>query len=375
MTDLFTPYDLQQLHLANRAVMAPMTRSRAPDGLATPLMAEYYSQRAGAGLIVTEGTSISVEGTGFLFVPGLYTPEQVESWRPVTSAVHSAGGKIFAQLWHVGRGSHVSLQEGGQAPVSSTDKAADGSVAFAWTEKGKPGFVPASAPRRLETAEVERLTGDFVTAAANAIGAGFDGVEFHGANGYIFEQFINPAVNDRDDRFGSATIESRLRFILETAEAVSSRIGAGRLGIRISPFSTLGGMPRYDDTHETYLELGKRLGDIGIAYIHVIDQSAHRLRPSPEPLTDKLVALMKAWRPSLAKTAIVLAGNQSLESANQLIGDGIIDLAAFGAPYISNPDLVARMRHGVALADSDPTTYYGGDSRGYTDYPVATDAA
>jgi 2,4-dienoyl-CoA reductase-like NADH-dependent reductase (Old Yellow Enzyme family) len=209
MTELFSPFDLAGTLLANRIVMAPMTRSRAPDDIATETIARYYAQRATAGLIVSEGTPISREGQGYLFNPGIFTPEQIAGWRLTTQAVHAAGGRIFAQLWHVGRVSHTSIQADGLSPVSASSKIARGATAFGYDEEGQSGFVPTSAPRQLATQEVVRILGDFADAAAHAVEAGFDGVEIHGANGYLLEQFLNPTVNDRSDLYSADTMENR----------------------------------------------------------------------------------------------------------------------------------------------------------------------
>jgi 2,4-dienoyl-CoA reductase-like NADH-dependent reductase (Old Yellow Enzyme family) len=234
MKKLFQPYDLAGLQLANRVVMAPMTRSRTPDLIPDDQTALYYAQRASAGLIVSEGIPVSQEGTGFLFNPSLYTDAQATGWRKVTAAVHARGGKIFAQLWHVGRLSHVSLQEAGAAPVGPVNRPAETSSAYAWTEPGVPGMVPASIPRALRADDIPRVIQDFVRAARRAMAAGFDGIELHGANGYLFEQFINGELNVRDDAYGG-TIDNRLRLLLETVDALIAEVGANRLGVRVSP--------------------------------------------------------------------------------------------------------------------------------------------
>jgi 2,4-dienoyl-CoA reductase-like NADH-dependent reductase (Old Yellow Enzyme family) len=234
MSQLFQPFDLAGLTLQNRIVMAPMTRARAIDTIPDDMTVLYYRQRAGAGLIISEGAPVSTEGCGYLFNPGLYTPEQAAGWRRVTDAVHAAGGRIFAQLWHVGRVSHVSLQDDGKAPVSSSAQTSEKAWAYARDDNGQPGLVPASPPRALETQELARITQDFVKAARLAIEAGFDGVELHGANGYLFEQFVNGALNRRTDRYGGS-IENRLRFMLETLDAIAAEVGIRRVGVRISP--------------------------------------------------------------------------------------------------------------------------------------------
>jgi 2,4-dienoyl-CoA reductase-like NADH-dependent reductase (Old Yellow Enzyme family) len=367
---LFNDFKLGDLVLKNRFVMGPMTRSRAFQDIATEQTALYYTQRATAGLIVTEGTPISREGQGYLFNPGIYTPEQIAGWKLATDSVHSVGGKIFAQLWHVGRVSHTSLQIDGAAPVSATGKAANGATAYAYTENGEPGFMPTSTPRPLATDEVRRVVEDFAQAAANAIEAGFDGVELHGANGYLLEQFINPMVNDRTDHYGSQNLENRLRFVFEVVDAVCERIGADRVGIRISPYGQLMDMPLYPEIDETYMALCAGLGERNIAYVHVMDQT-HFFLAAENSIAreDALKALLRSCRKSLNTTALILAGNMTLERARELVEADLIDLPAFGQPFISNPDLVARLQNGWPLTPPDRDTYYQGEAEGYIDYP------
>lgn len=367
---LLQSYNFGGLRLRNRVVMAPLTRSRAPDDIADEMTAIYYAQRATAGLIISEGTPISREGQGYLFNPGIYTPAQIAGWRKSTDAVHQAGGWIFAQLWHVGRVSHTSIQPNGAAPVSASSKVANGALAFGYDETGTPAFVPTSVPRQLSTAEVAGLTGDFVAAAANAIEAGFDGVELHGAGGYIFEQFLNPAVNDRSDKYSAAPMENRLRFLLETVDAVAARLGAHRVGIRFSPFGNLFDMPAYSDAEQTYLELGRELAERKIAYIHLMDQSGFKLGDSVLPANTHFPRLLEKLRNAFHTGAIIVAGGLTQERASKLISDGTIDLAAFGEPFIANPDLVARFENGWPLAPADRATFYGGGAAGYIDYPA-----
>ncbi|MBS7600678.1 MULTISPECIES: alkene reductase [Pseudomonas] len=369
MNDLFAPYDLGSLQLSNRFVMAPMTRSRAPEDIATEQIALHYTQRGTAGLIVSEGTPISREGQGYLFNPGIFTEQQVQGWKLVTDSVHSVGGKIFAQLWHVGRVSHTSIQRDGQAPVSATSKVAQGAIAFGYTDSGEPGFVPTSTPRPLNTEEVGRVVEDFAQAAANAVAAGFDGVEIHGANGYLIEQFLNPLVNDRSDRYAADTLENRLRFVFEVVDAVVRRIGADKVGIRISPYGQLFDMPIYAQIDETYSALCAGMGQRGIAYVHVMDQTHFFLASegavAQEQALRELLAQCKA---QLGQTALILAGDMTLERAQDLVDAGLIDLAGFGQPFIANPDLVARLKNGWPLTAPDRDTYYGGGAKGYLDY-------
>lgn len=369
MSPLFTPYSLAGLEFANRVVMAPLTRSRARNDAADTMTALYYTQRASAGLIISEGTTISREGRGYLFNPGIFSAEQVAGWKTVTASVHGAGGHMFAQLWHVGRVSHTSLQNNGGQPVSASVRTAASAKAYAYDDAGKPSFVETSTPRALSTDEVRRVVEDFATAASNAVAAGFDGVEVHGANGYLHEQFLNPHVNDRTDRYTGGTVAGRIAFTLDVVDAIAARIGASKVGIRISPYGRLFDMPAYDGTEITYLTLAAELDRRGIAYIHVMDQSgfdtgemAVDAIPAQPPFWDKL-------RKAFPTGAIILAGGMTLDRANALISEGTIDLAAFGQAFIANPDLVARLREGFPLAVPDKATFYGGGAEGYVDYP------
>lgn len=361
MTRLFDTYPLEELTLGSRVVMAPMTRARCADTIPTEQTAEYYRQRAGAGLIVTEGTPISPEGQGYAHVPGIWSDEQVAGWRTVTDAVHGRGGKIFSQLWHVGRLSHVSLQLGQQLPVGAGCVPAREGKTFAFTDNGTVGFVDVSRPRALSTDEVDRVTRDFAGAAVNACDAGFDGVELHGANGYLFEQFLNPATNARTDRYGG-TIHNRARFLLETVDRVIGAIGPSRVGIRLSPFSELFDMPPYGEAADTYLLLASELSRRPLAYVHLIDQlpEGHRILDAE---------FLRAFRAAYDGT-VILAGGMTRELAENLIADGLIDLAAFGQPFIANPDLVERLENGWPLATPSQTSYYGGGAEGYLDYPA-----
>ncbi|MGT2473706.1 alkene reductase [Paraburkholderia terrae] len=370
MNSLFETFDLQGMALRNRIVMAPLTRSRAPHDIADERIALYYTQRATAGLIVSEGTPISREGQGYLFNPGIFSAEQIAGWRLTTQSVHSVGGKIFAQIWHVGRVSHPSIYQDRQLPVSGSSKRAVGAAAFGYDDKGKPGFVEPPAPRQLETSEIERVVGEFAQAAQNAIEAGFDGVEIHGANGYLLEQFMNPLVNDRTDRYAGDTIGNRLRFVLEVIDAVVQRIGAQRVGIRISPYGKLFDMPLYEEIDSTYTELARQIGQRELAYVHVMNQSGFA-RP------DKVIetggasgfnGLLRKMKVHLSRTALILAGGMTREHAEQMIESNLIDLAAFGAKFVSNPDLVARLQNGWPLTPPDPNTFYGGGAEGYIDY-------
>jgi N-ethylmaleimide reductase len=359
---LFEAFDLSGLRLSNRVVMAPMTRARAETTIPDDHTVAYYSQRAGAGLIISEGAPVSIEGRGYLFNPGLYLPEQVAGWKRVTDAVHAGGGRIFAQLWHVGRMSHVSLQPDGRAPVTSTAIRAHHSCAFARDEIGSPALVPASQPRALETEEVVRITQDFVRAARMAIEAGFDGVELHGANGYLFEQFINGALNQRGDRYGGS-IWNRLRFMLETIDALIAEVGGARVGVRISPFGRLFDMQPYEDEATTWVTLAGELDRRSLAYVHLSDQLTIGAEKMPG---DFAASFRQTYRGTL-----IAAGGFDKASGEAALQSGELDLIAYGRPFIANPDLVERMRHDWPLAVPDRATFYGSQgTKGYTDYPV-----
>lgn len=362
MSKLFESFTLGERTLRNRIAMAPMTRSRSPDGAANELTALYYRQRASTGLIVTEGTPISRTAEGFLFIPGMYTPAQVAGWRKVTAAVHEEGGTIFAQLWHVGRVSHVSNQPDGIAPVSSTVQIARKSQAWGITKDGTPGAVDVSQPRALSTEEVRDVIADFAQAAANAIEAGFDGVELHGANGYLIEQFLNSLVNDRTDEYCGDTLEGRTRFLLEAVDAVIARISAKRTAIRLSPYGGLFDMGHYPEIEQTYLYIADELSKRGLAYIHLMDQKSRGSSAIPADFLAKFRSHYKG--------VLILAGGMTREQAEELIDADLIDIAAFGEPFIANPDLVKRLRNGWPLATVDRALHYGGDAHGYTDYPT-----
>nr|WP_180205130.1 alkene reductase [Pseudomonas sp. SbOxS1]NYU05146.1 alkene reductase [Pseudomonas sp. SbOxS1] len=364
MNPLFNSFDLAGTRLANRVVMAPMTRARALNDIPDEHTVLYYAQRASAGLIISEGIPISREGCGYLFNPGLYSDEQTQGWRRVTDAVHAKGGRIFAQLWHVGRVSHVSLQPGGAAPVSSVATVAAHSNAYAWVEKGQPGPVQASVPRALGTPEVQRISADFVSAARRAIEAGFDGIELHGANGYLFEQFLNGALNNRQDTYGGS-IANRQRLLLETLDALATEIGSARVGVRLSPFGRLFDMHPYAEETETWLSLASALNDRDLAYVHLSDQLTIGAEAIPAGFANQF---RQAYQGTL-----IAAGGFNRELAEAALEAGDLDLIAFGRPFISNPDLVQRMQNGWPIAEGDRTTFYGvngSPTKGYTDYPA-----
>lgn len=369
MTKLFTPFQLQGQSLSNRVVMGPLTRSRAPEDIATERVALYYTQRATAGLIISEGTPVSREGQGYLFNPGIFTAAQIEGWKLTTQSVHAVGGKIFAQLWHVGRVSHVSIQEQNQAPVAPSAIQAVGAMSYGYQADGTAAMIEASMPRALDTAEVARVVEDFAQAAANAVEAGFDGVEIHGANGYLIEQFLNPHVNTRTDQYSGATRAGRIRFALEVVDAVIAKIGKERVGIRLSPYNQVFDMALYEDLAPTYQALLQELGQRGIAYVHFNDPTRNDLENVDTALAAQFDTLLEQTRSWLPQTAILLAGNLDKARAQQLINEERIDLAVFGRPFISNPDLVARLQHDWPLSSADRETFYGGDGKGYIDYP------
>lgn len=362
MSILFSPYTLSGLMLRNRVVMAPMTRARALNDIPDYLTVLYYRQRASAGLIISEGVPVSIQGRGYLFNPGLYNQEQVEGWKLVTNAVHEEGGKIFAQLWHVGRVSHTTLQPDGGAPVSSSNKLAANSMAYAYNEKNEPTPIQASPPRALSTEEIPGVKNDFVQAARRAMEAGFDGVEIHGANGYLFEQFINPTVNDRTDQYGGS-IQNRIRLLLETIDAVAQEIGRAKVGVRISPFGRLFDMAPFDDEAQTWVEVAREIQKRDIAYVHLSDQLTIGAEGMPEGFA---TSFRETYRGTL-----IAAGGFDRESAEGALLSGELDLIAFGRPFIANPDLVERMKNGWPLAIPDRATFYGNSGqKGYVDYPV-----
>ncbi|WP_439684437.1 N-ethylmaleimide reductase [Cupriavidus oxalaticus] len=363
MSKLFEPYDMNGTVLANRIVMAPMTRSRAVTGIPDEHTAIYYEQRATAGLIISEGVPVSEEGRGYLFTPGIYTDEQTEGWKRVTDAVHAQGGKIFSQLWHVGRLSHVSIQPDKMAPVSSVPHTAEKSLVYAWAEPGTAGPIQASQPRALRIEEIHRITGDFVRAAHRAMEAGFDGVELHGANGYLFEQFINGALNTRDDEYGGS-IANRRRFLVDTLDAVTREIGNSHVGVRLSPFGRLYDMRPYAEEAQTWLSIAEELSVKNLAYVHLSDQLTIGAESIPEGFAAKF---RQAYQGTL-----IAAGGFDSATAEAALERGDLDLIAFGRPFISNPDLVERMRQNWPIVEPSRDSFYGAKeniSNGYTDYP------
>lgn len=358
---LFQPYGLGEMTLGNRVVMAPLTRSRAGEGFVpTPLMAEYYGQRASAGLIIAEAAQISQQGQGYQDTPGIYNDRQVAGWRQVTDAVHQRGGHIFLQLWHVGRVSHRQLQPGGGQPVAPSAIPAE-ALTFVNGE-----FVSASEPRALALKEIAGIVDDYRRATARALEAGFDGVEIHAANGYLIDQFLRDGSNRRDDRYGGS-IDNRCRFLQEVVAAVIAEAGAARVGVRLSPVSPANGV--FDsDNRSLFEQVYDRLETLGPVYLHVIEGATMSARDH-DPAFD-----FSALRKRFSGTYIANNG-YTLELALQLTGKDPHALVAFGRPFIANPDLVARLQRAAPLQRLDKRTLYGGGAAGYTDYPLLSDSA
>lgn len=348
--DLFAAHQIGTTSVENRIVMAPMTRSRATEGnVPGPHARTYYQQRASAGLIVTEGSQISPHGVGYINTPGIHTEAQIAGWTEIANAVHANGGKIALQLWHVGRISHTSLLPQGAAPVAPSAIAADG------TTYTYEGMQPFSTPRALEVHEIQDTVRQFAVAARNAVNAGMDLVELHGANGYLIDQFIRDGSNKRTDAYGG-NVENRIRFLREVATAVSNEIGADRVGVRISPTLSIHSMSDSDPI-TTFTAVARAMDEIGLAYIHVIEPADSALRVLP--------SIRNVYQGTL-----IVAGGYNKESASEVLATGDADMVAFGMPFISNPDLPHRFANDFPIAPSDRATYYGGTDKGYTDYPT-----
>jgi N-ethylmaleimide reductase len=361
MTDhtLFQPYTLGSLTLSNRFVMAPLTRNRAGAGLVpSELAATYYGQRASAGLIITEATQISAQAQGYQDTPGLFTQDQIDGWRKVTDAVHAKGGKIFVQLWHVGRISHVDLQPNGDAPVAPSAIRAETKVFV------NNGFADTSEPRALDIDEIPAIVEDFRQAAANAMKAGFDGVEVHGANGYLLEQFLKDGANQRTDAYGGS-IENRARLLLEVTEAVSKEIGADRTGVRISPVSPANAIS-ISNPQEQYDYVADKLNALGIVYLHVVEGATG----GPRDIAPFDYGSLR----QRFKNTYMGNNGYNTELASAQLAEGKVDLFALGRPFISNPDLVERLKTGAQLNELDGSTLYGGGAKGYIDYPTLANA-
>ncbi len=357
---LFTPVEVGPYRLPNRIVMAPMTRNRAGEGnVPTPLVATYYRQRASAGLIVTEATQVCPEGLGYLGTPGIHSDEQVAGWRRVTDEVHAAGGRIFLQLWHVGRISHPDLQPGGALPVAPSAIAPEGT---AHTPSGAKPFV---TPRALETAEIPGVVRQFAEGARRALAAGFDGVEIHAANGYLVDQFLRDGTNRRTDRYGGS-IENRARFLAEVVEAVASVWGPARVGVRLSPVSSFNDM-KDADPFATFGYAAELLDRYGLAYLHGVAWGSATPGGEERRAAEHLRARFRG--------PFIVNGGYGRETAEEALASGLADLVSFGSLFLANPDLPARFAAGAPLNAPDRSTFYGGGERGYTDYPALPAAA
>lgn len=352
-----TSYQLADIELKNHIVMSPMTRNRAVNNLPNELIAKYYGQRASAGLIITEGTSPSANGLGYPRIPGIFSTEQTQAWKAVTKSVHDRGGKIFVQLMHTGRvGNTYNLPEGSKVLAPSAARL-PGQI---WTDSF--GMQDHSEPFAMSAGEINAAKIEFVTAARNAVEAGFDGVELHAANGYLLEQFLSPHTNKREDIYGGS-IENRTRFVLEVADEVSLAIGKNKTGIRVSPYGVFNDMPHYDEIDATYSYLAEQLNKIGVAYIHVVDLSSGGAPEVP--------AEIKREIRSKFENTLILSGGYTLTTAERDITSGFADIVAIGKPFISNPDLIERFHKGLPLNITlDASTFYTAGPKGFTDYPI-----
>jgi len=353
---LFETFKLGGIELKNRIVMAPMTRSRAIGNIPNALMAEYYGQRTGAGLIVTEGTTPSPNGLGYARIPGIYSKEQVNGWKLTTESVHRKGGKIFLQIMHTGRiGHEANLPEGAKISAPSAIKAS-GQM---WTDA--KGMQDHPVPGAFTPEEITSTKEEYITAAKNAIEAGFDGIELHGANGYLLEQFISPHSNKRDDEYGGS-IKGRCKFVLVVAKDCAEAIGKDKVAIRLSPYGAFNDMPTYPEIEETYKYLASELNKIGLIYIHIVDHSSMGAPEVPRKIKELI-------REEFKRT-LILSGGYGFESAEKELENGIADLIAFGKPFINNPDFVERLKNGNPLNTVlNMDAFYTADEKGYTDYP------
>jgi N-ethylmaleimide reductase len=356
MASLFSSAHLRSLALQNRLVMSPMTRNRAIDNIPNALMAQYYAQRASVGLIITEGTSPSPNGLGYARIPGMFSTAQEEGWKRVVTGVHAAGARMFVQLMHCGRIAHpLNLPAGARVLAPSAVRAAGEMYTDA------EGMLPNATPQAMSEADISAAIAEYRQAAVNAVTAGFDGVELHGANGYLLEQFIRPNSNLRADRYGGV-IENRARFVLEVADAVIGAIGKDRVGIRLSPFGVFNDMPLYEAMESDYTYLANQLNARGLLYIHLVDHSSMGAPPVP----DSVRAMLR----SLSHCALILSGGYDQRRAVSDIAAGNCDLVAVGRPILANPDLLRRWQTGAVLNTPDAATFYTPGPKGYTDYPA-----
>jgi N-ethylmaleimide reductase len=356
MSQLFAKTTLGSLSLKNHLVMAPMTRSRAIGNIPNELMAEYYAQRASAGLIITEGTSPSPNGLGYPRIPGIFSAAQVAGWKRITDAVHAQDAKMFIQFMHCGRVGHALNLPAGARILAPSAVRADGEM---YTDA--EGMKPHPTPQAMTEADIKTAIEEFAQAAKNAMAAGFDGIELHGANGYLLEQFIRPNSNQRTDRYGGS-IENRTRFLLEVADAVINAIGKDKVGIRLSPFGVFNDMPLYDAMEADYTYVAQQLNIRGLAYIHLVDHSSMGAPQVP--------ASMKATFRNTFKGKLILSGGYDAARAESDLAAGKCDLVAVGKPFLANPDLVTRWKTGAALNAPDMNTFYTPGPKGYTDYPA-----
>lgn len=373
MASLFDPITIGDIALKNRIVMAPLTRNRSPGAVPNTLNVTYYEQRATAGLLITEGTAITQQGQGYADVPGLYTPEALEGWRKVTDAVHAKGGRIVVQMWHVGRISHNSLQPDGLKPVAPSAIRAK-SKTYLINSDGTGSFAETSEPHALDVAEIGGIVEDYRKAARAAIDAGFDGIEIHAANGYLIDQFLRSGSNHRTDAYGGS-IGNRARFLFEVMDAVTKEIGAGRVGIRLSPVTPANDV--FDPEPQTLFGYAvKNLARYPLAYIHIIEGATggprdHQQGERPFDYD----ALRSTYVAAGGKAAWMTNNGYDRALAVKTIKDGEADLVAFGKSFIANPDLVERLKLDAPLNPPDQATFYGGGARGYTDYPALEQVA
>lgn len=363
---MFTPIKIGSLELPHRIAMAPLTRSRASKSgnVPTAMNVEYYRQRSSAALIITEAAQISPQGQGYAWTPGIHSPEQIAGWKEVSRAVHAEGGRIFMQLWHVGRVSHPSFQPGGALPVGPSALPVPGKT-FIVDEQGDGVWADVPTPRALSVTEIDGIVGDYVKASRNAIDAGMDGIEIHAGNGYLLDQFINSNSNKRTDEYGG-TSENRARFLLRVVDAVSREIGTRRVAVRLTPMGRFMGMG--DETpKESFGLVATELDRRGLAYLHLVEPEilGTSLDDRYDPRWKTIIPLMRANY----KGVVVLAGGYDAESAKKALADGRGDIIAFGRPFIANPDLPLRFRIGAELNEADRATFFGGDAAGYIDYP------